>query len=249
MSRINFASLIILDYGSNFMKRVKSKILILLLAIAVSVPAASGQWSIGLQMGASNNSLQTESSYAYDRHYTSVWMPTVAIPVRYDFNNWFGLQSEVSIIFKNYGIMRSWHYAANEYVYNNTFLDIPIFARFKFGGQKLHGYVLAGAYIGAWLESNIYGRQMMYFDQDRDLGGYEFSETVKFDSRRDNRFDGGLAAGLGLQYTINRKFGIFAEARYYYGLTDLQKDYMRNKIPRYNNTILLQIGVMYTFNK
>lgn len=232
---------------------MRIKVIFLAAITLLTAVQVSAQWSVGVQGGATCNTLNTDNGYAYDRHYTSKWGATFGIPVRYDFNSWFGLQSEVSVTYKNYGIERSWAYASNYYDFTNTYLDIPVMARFKFGSEKIYGYALAGAYVGAWLNSHIKGAQMRYFDQSEEneehFGGYKFDETYEFDSRRDNRFDAGITAGLGVQYAINSRFGVFGEVRYSYGLTDTQKDYMRNKFPRYNNTLALQIGVTYTFKR
>lgn len=224
------------------------KIIILILAIVFYASIASAQWGVGLETRTACNSLHVDKSYAYDRHYKSQWGFTMGVPVRYDFNSWFGLQSGLSLVYKNYDIERGWHYSENKYKFTNTFIDVPVFARFKFGGQKVHGYLLTGAYIGAWLKSSVSGRQLKYFGNEG-YGDYEFDENVQFDSRRDNRFEAGLAIGLGAQYEVSNRIGVFAEARYYYGLTDMQKDYMKGQFSRYNNTILLQVGVMYKFKK
>lgn len=224
------------------------KIIILILAVVFYASIASAQWGVGFETGTTCNSLHVDKSYAYDRHYKSQWGFTMGVPVRYDFNSWFGLQSDLSLVYKNYDIERGWHYSENKYKFTNTFIDVPVFARFKFGGQKVHGYLLTGAYIGAWLKSNVSGRQLKYFGNEG-YGDYEFDENVQFDSRRDNRFEAGLAIGLGAQYEVSNRIGVFAEARYYYGLADMQKDYMKGQFSRYNNTILLQVGVMYKFKK
>ncbi len=231
------------------MNDIMKQIITFMLAATACVPQVSAQWSVGLEAGATRNSLHVDKSYAYDRHYKPRWGFTMGIPVRYDFNGWFGLQSGLSLACKNYDIERGWQYADNRYRFSNTFLDIPVFARFRFGGHRLHGYLLAGGYLGAWLRSNVAGRQMAYFDHELEYGTYEFDDKVEFDSRRDNRFDAGLAVGLGLQYELSHHVGIFAEARYYYGLTDMQKHYMRGQFSRYSNTMLFQAGAMYEFNK
>lgn len=221
----------------------------LLLAVAAIAPAAHAQWSAGIGLGASRNTLHTESGYAYDRHYASAWAPAFGVSVRYDFTGWFGLQSGVSVLLKNYGIERSGTYARNRYKCTNTFLDVPVMARFSFGGERLRGYVLAGGYMGAWLRSHVSGRQIGVYDHVIDYGGQKVDETVKFDSRRDNRFDAGLCGGAGVEYGFGGRLTVFVESRYYYGLTDLQKGYMGRRMPRYNNTLTLSAGIFYSFGK
>lgn len=215
----------------------------------IGTATASAQWSVGVDGGVTINSLHTGQSYDYDRHYDSRGSFTVGIPVRYDFNDWFGLQTEVSVMQKNYSMHRSPTYKYFYYDYSNTYLDLPVMARFSFGGKKLRGYLLAGFYLGAWLDSHVEGSDRQYFGGLNGAEYISFDTDVEFDSRRDNRFDGGLVGGVGLQYSITRRIGLFAEARYYYGLSDLQKNYMRGRQPRYNNTVAVMLGVMYTFGK
>jgi hypothetical protein len=72
---------------------------------------------------------------------------------------------------------------------------------------------------------------------------HPYDEDVPFNSERDNRFEAGLLAGVGLAYEL-APCGLFVTARYHYGLTDLQKDYQKNLVARYNNTLTLQAGVL-----
>ncbi len=223
--------------------------LIMLLSALSFVYTASAQWKIGLQGGAAFNTLETSSSYGYDRHYAGRTSFTVGIPVRYEFTDWFALQAEVSYLQKNYGMHRTDFMSENYYDYTNDFLDIPLFARFSFGGEKLRGYTLVGGYVGGWLSSHVKGKQPFYFAGIDEDDIYEFDDDMPFDSRRDNRFDAGLAAGLGLQWQVSPLLEIFAEGRYYYGLTDMQKDYMLRQVPRYNSTFSIQLGVMFAISE
>lgn len=75
---------------------------------------------------------------------------------------------------------------------------------------------------------------------------HSYDEKVSFDERRDNRFEGGALLGIGLQYQVLPYLQFFAEGRYYYSLTDMQKDYMIDQVPRYNNTLGIQAGILFT---
>ena len=68
---------------------------------------------------------------------------------------------------------------------------------------------------------------------------YSFSEKVEFDDDRDQRWDCGLVAGVGLEYRFANRWAAQVEARYYHSTT--MKDY------RYNSTIAIQAGVNYKF--
>lgn len=208
---------------------------------------ATAQWKLGIEGGVVHNTLLVSKCYDYDRHYTGATNGIIGVPVRYDFRDWFGLQAEVSYLAKNYSMYRSEIYEGNYYNYTNSYINIPIFARFSFGGAKLRGYVLAGGFLGAWIDSYVEGNQMTYFQPDgQSYSDYHFDEKVPFDSRRDNRFDAGLSGALGIEYQFAKRFSVFAEGRYLYSLTDMQKNYMLSRPSKHNSTFAFMVGVIYT---
>lgn len=208
---------------------------------------AMAQWKVGIESGVARNTLLISKCYDYDRHYTGGTNWIIGVPVRYDFRDWFGLQAEFSYLAKDYSMYRSDIYAGNYYSYTNSYINIPVYARFSFGSTKLRGYVLAGGFIGAWVGSNVEGNQMRYFQPDGiPYSNYHFDEKVPFDSRRDNRFDGGLSGAIGVEYQFAKRFSVFAEGRYLYSLTDMQKNYMMRRPSKHNSTFAFQVGFMYT---
>ncbi len=234
---------------------MRLKTISLVVMTLLSVTQASAQWKIGVQGGYTENMLMVSKSYDYDRHYIGAGGFILGIPVRYEFNNWFGLQAEASYITKNYSMKRSNAFRLNQYNYTNSFFEVPVFARFSFGGDRLHGYLLTGGYIGAWLRSNVEGNQSRYFNYDYEsetsldaIGAYHFDEKVPFDSRRDNRFDAGMVGAVGLEYGFAKRFSVFAEGRFYYSLTDMQKDYMLRRPSKHNSTFAFMAGVTYTIS-
>ncbi len=229
---------------------MRMKVFFLTAMTFLTAVQASAQWKIGVQGGYVENTMMVSKAYDYDRHYKSAGGFTLGIPVRYEFNDWFGVQAETSFITKNYSMNRSDVYEKNHYNYTNSFLEVPVFARFSFGGIRLRGYLLAGGYVGTWIRSNVEGNQLGIFSNDEDVdmyGRYHFDEKVPFDSHRDNRFDAGAAGAVGLEYRFAKRFGVFAEGRYYYSLTDMQKDYMMRQPSKHNSTFAVITGITYTF--
>ena len=214
---------------------------IVLLLLSVNFFQVSAQWKVGVMAGYTRNELSTSSGYFYDRDYQTYGGFTIGVPVRYEFKDWFALQADLSYVQKNYRMTRGDIY---ENIYNNTFngfIELPVYAKFSFGGSKLKGFLNLGAYSGVWVASRVKGEIFNFSENSM----YKYNESVSFDSRRDNRFDGGLLIGIGLQYSITEKLEVFAEGRYYYGLTDLQRNYMEKLMPRYNNTLVFQAGCMF----
>ena len=238
-------------------KKMKSIRLLMLLVFATGcmLPVAA-QWRVGFQAGYTHNSLSTESGYFYDRRYVALGGFTAGISVQYAFNDWLAVQAEVSYAQKNYGMRRSGFYDALREDMTNHYLSVPLFARFSFGGTKLRGFLDAGFYAGGWLASWREGVTATSFGEQLDVENpsevgdevnlYAYDEKYVFDSRRDNRFEGGALVGVGLEYRLTPVWAVLAECRYHHSLTDMQKDYMHDRVPRYLNTFLFQVGVLFT---
>lgn len=241
----------------------KRKLISLRLAFIIALQcimfSAKAQWSVGLQAGYTHNSLTTSSGYFYDRVYHAQGGFTVGVPVRYTFTDWFALGAEATFVQKGYDARRSGFYDVLHEDVSNNYLSVPLYARFSFGGTRLRGFVNAGGYLGGWLSSYRKGTNYENFsgsDSESPIGIediytsiYHYDEKVKFDSRRDNRFEAGAMAGAGISYQLIANLEIFGECRYYHSLTDMQKDYMKKQVPRYNNTFAFQAGVMFYFGK
>ena len=121
------------------------------MGLALFVYNASAQWKVGVQTGYTHNSLSTESGYAYDRHYDALGGFTVGVPVQYEFANWFALQADLSYTQKNYALYRSGTYADvrsgdKKWIHATAGLH-----PFLFRGEKLRGFINAGAYMGYWI--------------------------------------------------------------------------------------------------
>lgn len=238
------------------LKQIKA-FMVLALAVAGFMPA-SAQWRVGLQGGYSYNSLTTEAGYYYDRHYNPRGGFAIGVPVQYGFNGWLAVQAEVDYVQKNYELERTGFFHQLGERLTNHYLSVPVFARFSFGGERLRGYLDAGFYAGGWLAARREGTTFSMFsstyDPNPDAYGdltelYDYDEKYEFDSRLDNRFEGGTLIGVGVEYAVTSTWAVQAGCKYYHSLTDTQKDYMLGQVPRYNNTFVFQVGVMATIGR
>lgn len=236
--------------------RCAGRIALLCLALAAAVPAAA-QWRVGVTAGYTYNKLSMDTGYAYDMRYEERGGFTVGIPVQYDFFDWLGVRAEVSFVQKGHKMHRTDQYAGLWTDTRNNYLQVPVMAHFSFGGSRVRGFLNAGGYIGGWLSSHRKGAAFRFFgDEVGDDNGiitagnrYEFDEKVPFDSHRDNRFEAGLAGGIGVSCRVTTRLTVEAEGRCYYALTDMQKDYMKFRTPRYNTTFVIQAGCTVLLGK
>lgn len=117
---------------------------------------------------------------------------------------------------------------AEQYSRTMNYIQIPVFAHLGWGKEKkgVQFFFQAGPQIGFCLSEST----SMNFDFDKRNTTDRVNDIVAQDTMAvENRFDYGIAAGLGLEYS-HPKVGHFqVEARYYYGLGniygDSKKDY------------------------
>jgi hypothetical protein len=221
-------------------------------------------WYFGVYGGYAHNTLYQGGAESHRP--TQKWEGaggwTIGLPVRYKVFNWLGVQAEPAFITKNYSFKRTGSVVIQgittdfsefgENTTTNGFLDFPVMVHLSaaFGGTGLNLFVNAGAFVGVWLYSTEKGRQHPltvaipeYGRTVSDVVDYE--ESYRFDDRKDNRFDGGLLFGAGLQFDF-KAFSFFTEWRYSYSLSDMQKPYQKqNSSPKMNDTWAIQAGVLF----
>jgi hypothetical protein len=230
---------------------------IFFLAVFFSVTVLPGQeadritaevaspWSMGLTSGFTRDRLYAVEDVHGFTAYSAGDGFEISIPVRYQFNSWLALQTELQYIQKNYVWHRTEQYKSFSKI-TNSFINVPLMANISLGGSRLRGFLNAGGYLGVWVGSRRRGIEQGFVDNtDPDKVFYvNFNEKVDFNKDRDNRFDAGLLLGIGLQYAFN-PFAFFLEGRFNYGLTDLQKNYMYDKGPRINDVFVFSAGVVF----
>lgn len=219
----------------------------------VAVGLGQQHWALGVTGGWASNTHVTDLSQTYfsDMRYSGIDGLSAGLSARYYFLKWVAARVDVAWVQKNYQMVRSTMYGPQKISLftetTNNYLQLPVMAVLS-AGSTVRPYVFGGAYVGYWLSSRRAGQThslaASLYDDD---AANEFDERVELDARRDNRFDAGWVWGGGLSLLIAKKVEVGAEARWYYGLTDIQKQYMDHLSPRYNTTFVVQGGVSYWF--
>src|SRR5688572_25070447 len=171
---------------------------------------AQAQLYVGIEAGANKNYLisNTEDKPFFDYKPSNGY--SIGVPIRYSFPklSWFGgIQATPSFVQKNYRMQRSGYYEPIYQQTDNSYLELPVMAQFRFGGrigktQSLHGILNLGGYGGYWLSGNVKGRTLSPMDPNN----YQsYDEPYAFSDEKDNRFELGGLAGIGVQYMPNKK--------------------------------------------
>ena len=225
------------------------------------VSPAEAQWRVGARVGLTSTFMTTENGYFYDWRYSTNPGFSASVPVRYEFKDWLAVQTELAYVQKNYGLWRSGYHEGIGEDLTNHYLSVPILAHFSFGSEKLRGYLDGGFYIGGWLASRREGGQLGTFPVTEDGNAapddwdspiypiISYDEKYEFDSRRDNRFEGGALIGVGIEYQLNERLALQGGCRYYHSLSDVQKDYMIGRVPRYLGTFDFHVGLLFSVGK
>lgn len=207
---------------------------------------AVSRWSVGLFGGLTKNHHVTNTLYATDMKYTDLDGFTAGATASWHLKGWLSLRADVAMVQKNYRLDRDNRHLPFAFTEStNNYLSVPVTAVFSLGRTfRLCGIV--GAYAGYWLSGHREGQSLSVTYLVTNNQEYtHFDEDYTFNNVRDNRFDAGLVFGGALRCTLFKKLDLSAELRWYYGLTDMQKQYMTNLIPRYNTTRSLQFGLSY----
>ncbi len=212
---------------------------------------SNAQLLLGFQSGTTNHTIATNIS---NQAYTSIgsnWGYSAGITSRYQFPKLFFVQTSLAIMQKNYSINRTDSLTGIYIQHNNTYLQLPLMAGVMFG-KRLTWYAGTGAYVGWWLAGRLKGKIPNIFSvtnngqQTENFQLTAYNQKYNFNTLTDNRIELGWVAGVGMQYTLIKKYTVFTDCIYYEALTVQQKKYMLNQVPRYSQTFNLTVGIMYS---
>ncbi len=231
----------------------------LLFIFLLSIKAKS-QMYVGLEAGGTKNYLNTDVSNLVSTEYNPAYGFNIGIPVLYKINDWLAFQADPNYIQKNYRFARTDFFQGVYQNNTNTYIQLPLMAHLSFGGQQLKGFLNLGGYGGYWLSAHVKGTTPNILNEPAytntvsnsqpnnvfdEFTPYNYDEKYEFNDTKDNRIELGLLAGVGMSYEMNKKYLFFGEARYYQSMTDQQKNYQLNLVPRYNETVAISLGCLY----
>ena len=165
------------------------KKIILTIFLAVMACGAQAQWSLGASAGGDYNWYSINTQYQNDYHYEGAWGWSAAIFTQYQFKPWVALRAEVEGSSKNYRFARSGMYKGTHYNYYNTYVQLPVMAKFMFGSEKDQraDFGLAGGLGLEWklaehwamhVEARCYYSFISTVKQYMDIKDYRYNTTI-----------------------------------------------------------------------
>lgn len=216
-----------------------------LLALVVLLSqAAMAQWRVGASGGGDYNWFTINKQYMNNYHYDGAWGWNAAVFGQYNFKDWLGLRFELEASERNHRVYRDGMASGTNYINHNTYLQLPVMAQFSFGGQKVRGFMHAGVYAGYWLA----GLQKGKYQDPLSRRTYNFKAKYRFQEEKDQRWDFGIAGGVGIEYRFVEHWVMHVEGRCYYSFISTVKPYMEHvRDYRYNTTVGMNLGFAYIF--
>ena len=171
------------------------------------------------------------------------------ISARYTSEKYFSMicAAQVEINFAQRGILEDFDDGTSNY-YSRTinYIEVPFFAHVSWGKEErgFQFFLNLGPQFGFFLSENE------KYNGDWNTANRPSSIRPLYGKGTENKFEYGIAGGLGLEY--KSKIGnFFIEGRYFYGLSDIFKNSKTDDFGRSaNTTITARIGYsIRIFNK
>lgn len=155
-----------------------------------------------------------------------------ALPLEYGIRKNVYIHSGVAIIQRrNLEIIRKLGNGRDYLSVATDYLSLPILLKLRLDWQPVRLYGLIGAEINYGLRLQASGLEDMRL----------FRETLSFDPLGLRRWDAGLCIGGGVEKDIHRRRKIFADIRYYQGITDMDRS-AASEI--YNDGVFVTLGFL-----
>ena len=148
------------------------------------------------------------------------------------------LQNE-SVLNKNTGL-------AEEYSRTINYIQVPIFAHLAWGKEQrgFQFFFQAGPQFGYMLNEST---QMNFDLNQANVQDRANTETTQYKMPVEHKFDYGIVAGIGVEYSLPKVGHLLLDARYYYGLGNLYGDTKRDYFAR-SNLSNIQLRLSYLFD-
>ena len=138
---------------------------------------------------------------------------------------------------------------AEQYSRTINYIQIPVMAHLAWGKEDrgINFFLNLGPQFGVYLDEST----SMNFDlAQRNIADRATSIVAQDTMAVENKFDYGIALGLGSEYSIPRAGHFLLEARYYYGLGNIYGDTKRDYFGSSNfGNILVKLTYLFDITK
>ena len=244
---------------------MRKYIIILLLAFPVLTAAQIGEHRNELSVGINGGYVMSNVGFNPDIPQKMLGGMTGGLTIRYTcekyFNSICALVGEINmakvgwkediLTVEDKPVINQYTGLPEEYQRSLTYIQVPMFARLGWGRERkgFQFFFQAGPQIGFFLNDKATSN-FNYDQRNREDRVGAQKDAVQDSLSIERKFDYGIAAGLGLEYS-HPKFGhIMIEGRYYYGLGDIFSNSKRDYFGRSNlGNIVIKLTYLFDVMK
>ncbi len=225
--------------------------LLALLLCSVRTQAQVGEhrsdFAIGVNGGYALNRISFNPTIKQNFHGGSTFGVTVRYTCEKYFQVYCALQAEIN--YAKLGWKELIEYSDDTYSRDMNYIQIPLFARLAMGRERggFQGYLLLGPQVGFCINEKEHKSGAW---NDYTLSTRPNGITKQYDLEVENRFEYGIAGGLGGEFSTKSGHRIGIEGRYFYGLSDIFGNSKKDFFGRSNNgTIYAKISYLFDLIK
>ena len=198
--------------------------------------------SVGVRGGMSMS--QMSFSRSVSQHFNNGMV--LGVTARYAEEKIFGIIGELNI--EQRGWKENFEEDNDKFAYSRrtTYVQLPVMTHIFFGSRKVKCFFNLGPQVGYMISDGITANfDYEHPDDVKDFPG-QYRPTAQMAMKIKNRFDYGIAGGLGMELVVAKKHSILLEGRYYYGLGNL---FPSSKADEFSasrgNSIVVTLGYMF----
>ena len=237
----------------------KRALLLFLVAIVCNLSlSAQNKVRVSLSGGLNDNDITYKANNRINTEYQNEGGNYFKAGVNFKIYKNISIQTGLTYLNKNYRFKRTGFLSDITSLYETRYFNIPVMVGIQplanvLKNTKFNFDILGGVYVGWWnsLDRNSSTRIFSAdgFNVDPEDTIVSISESYNFDTNENhfNRVDYGLQAETRLGYNFYKNLSIFVEYSFMYGLSDNQKNHLRQTSKYYYTTSNYGLGLSYNF--
>ena len=229
----------------------KRALLLFLVAIVCNLSlSAQNKVRVSLSGGLNDNDITYKANNRINTEYQNEGGNYFKAGVNFKIYKNISIQTGLTYLNKNYRFKRTGFLSDITSLYETRYFNIPVMVGIQplanvFKNTRFNFEILGGAYVGWW---DSLDRDSSTISTSS-IGITKVSESYNFDTNENhfNRVDYGLQAETRLGYNFYKNLSIFVEYSFMYGLSDNQKNHLRQTSKYYYTTSNYGLGLSYNF--
>ncbi|WP_440880055.1 porin family protein [Tenacibaculum sp. C7A-26P2] len=220
--------------------------------------SAQNKVRVSLSGGLNDNDITYKASNRINTEYQNESGNYFKAGVNFKVYKNISIQTGLTYLNKNYRFRRTESLSSTTTLYETRYFNIPVMVGIQplanvLKNTKFNFEILGGTYVGWWnsLDRDSSARIFAEYGDNVDLEDTvaSISESYNFDTNENhfNRVDYGLQAETRLGYNFYKNLSFFVEYSFMYGLSDNQKNQLRQTSKYYYTTSNYGLGLSYNF--